>query len=184
MKRPTISPVLPELREVLQSLVGKPCWDFAAGAGTGSHVSFDFGRKLRRADPLRNPLVTDTVRRYTGEIDLFVTCSWRLDSETEVLCGAEDDNTEEGPMQHGLRQLLGRRVRAVQLREPGLDLVLELEGGLTFRVFCDEVNADGDDNYTVFVPHFYYNVGKRSRLFKGPSKLVSTASLEAVPFPL
>jgi hypothetical protein len=180
LKQSIISPVLPDFRDILQGLVGKPCWDFAAGPNTGSHVSFDFGRKLRIAKPLRIPGSPVSIR-YTGEIHLFVTCSWRLDSEKEVLCGAEDDNTEEGPMRHGLRQLLDRRVSSVQLREPGLDLVLEFEGGLTLRVFCDEVRGDGDDNYTVFVPGCYYNVGKRSVLTRSSSSIVSIAELEAVP---
>src|SRR4051812_10034701 len=95
------SALLAELREVLDNLVGKACWNIAAGINTGSHVSFDFGKKVRRVKPLKNPRISQELRQYTGEVSLFVTCSWRLDSEVEVLCGSEDDNSEEGPMLHG-----------------------------------------------------------------------------------
>ncbi len=160
--------LIPELASALNAMVGETCWSFAASIVTGSHVSFDIGRKVRRKKPLRNPRISEEERLYTAELHLYVTCSWRLDLKGEVLCGGDDDNSNEGPMRHGLQHLLGRKVIAVELDRPGLDLLLAFEDDLILRVFCDELGIGEDDaeNYTLFMPDHYLSVEGRSRVTK------------------
>jgi hypothetical protein len=156
-----------EFEATLSGMLGRQCWSFSASINTGSHVVLDIGRKIRRKRPLRNPRISEEERLYEGEFNLYITCSWRLGWKEKVLCGGEDDNSNEGPMQHGLQYLLGRRVTSVNLERPGLDLELRLENDLSLRIFCDEFGIEEHSpHYTLFLPNYYYSVEGRSRIAK------------------
>jgi hypothetical protein len=157
-----------ELENALHDIVGSRCWSYAANVNTGSCVSFQIGRKVLREKPLRNPRISKRERLYKGEFGFYVSCSWRLDWKGKVLCGGEDDKSEEGPMMLGLREMLNRRVVSVDIEQPSLDLALVFEGDLVFRIFCDEFepNEDGLDNYVLFLPDCLFVVGARSTLVK------------------
>ena len=127
-----------ERENALHEIVGSRCWSYAANVNTGSCVSFEIGRKVLREKPLRNPRISKRERLYNGEFGFYVSCSWRLDWKGKVLCGGEDDKSEEGPMMLGLREMLHRRVVSVDIEQPSLDLALVFEGDLVFRIFCDE----------------------------------------------
>jgi hypothetical protein len=143
--------------------VGQPCWSFAAGAGTGSHLHLDFGRKIPRAVPLTNPHLDPEARANDAEFALYLECVWRLDEAAGVVCGAWDDNAAGGPMLRGLARLPGLRVVQANVRQPGLDLDLEFEQALRLTVFCDQVNVlDEADNYSFFTPQGVLIVGTRS----------------------
>lgn len=170
--------LISELESALHAMVGKQCWSYAASINTGSHVSFDIGRKVRRKKPLRNPRISEEERLYQGEFDLYVTCSWRLDWKGEVLCGGEDDNSKDGPMQHGLRYLLDQRVISAELEPPGLDLLLAFEDDLVLRIFCDELGGEEDaGNYALFLPSHYLSVRGRSKVVKH-SELTDSETLD------
>jgi hypothetical protein len=51
-----------DLSVALGEIVGRPCWGFVAGKGTGSNFTMDFGRKLKRARPLTNPHLSGSSR--------------------------------------------------------------------------------------------------------------------------
>ena len=88
----------------------------------------------------------------------------RLDSDSEVICGAWDDNSKGGPMLNGLDRLVGERLEAVTLTRPGLDLELRFPS-CSLRVFCDNVNeVDMEDNYSLFIPGKVVTVAARSRV--------------------
>lgn len=149
----------------LNRLVGQVCWGFAAGEGTGSVINFYIGGKVPRESPLSNLHLAAEQREYEAEINLFVECAWRIESKTEVICGAWDDNTEGGDMIAGLRRLVDQSVSSVKVSQPALDLTLDFSNGLTLRVFCDQTNqAEGEDNYTLFLNGAIYVVGSRSQL--------------------
>jgi hypothetical protein len=108
--------------------------------------------------------VSEEQRLTEAEFELFVLCAWRLDSEAEVVCGSLDDNSNHGPMLKGLDRLVGQRVQAFSLTDPGMDLELHFEG-LCFRIFCDNLNeVDMEDNYSVFLPGEIVTVATRSRV--------------------
>jgi hypothetical protein len=149
----------------LRKLVGRKCWGFVAGSGTGSMVALDFGGRVPRRQRLQNSCLTSEQQRFTGEYSLFVSCSWRLDGHDTVLCGCEDSNVEGGPMLTGLRSLVGQMVIAVEISPQGCDLVFVFGNGLSLRVFCEHTdNEEQDDNYSFFVPGLVYTVGCRSVL--------------------
>lgn len=148
-------------------IVGLECWGIIAGSGTGSNINMQFGRKIPRAKPLKNPSLTNEQREFDSEFSVFVECVWRLDSETEIVCGAWDNNRENGLMIIGLHQLVGSVVSSVQILKPAFDLIVSFSNGLALKVFCDNVSPiDANDNYSLFTPDLYYTVGTRSVLRK------------------
>ncbi|MDM8549321.1 hypothetical protein QUF72_04550 [Desulfobacterales bacterium HSG2] len=152
-----------EFLSALKNLAGKRCWGVAAGEGTGSVVALDCGDKIPRDRPLRNVHLAEDQRRYKAELSLFIWCSWRLDSDTEVICGATDPNDNDGPMINGLMNLPDRRVESVDALLPGLDLTLRFDGPFCLRVFCDETNIEDDyENYSFFTDSRIYTVNARS----------------------
>ncbi len=150
----------------LTDLQGKSCWSLYASPSTGSHVDFDFGRKLPRVIPmLGNPNLTEDQKFYESEVSLFVQCAWRLDSAKEVICGSTDSNEKNGPMLLGLQAMIGTTVERVTIATPAFDLILTLGGDLSLKVFCDQTNLEGDDsNYTLHTKDRIYIVGARGRL--------------------
>lgn len=153
-----------QLASSLENFVGKRCIGHVAGGAAGSHVSLEFGQRVQRLRPLSNPALSEEQRLTEAEYSVFVLCSWRLDSEFEVICGAWDDNSEGGPMLKGLDLLIGRRLDAFNLIAPGLDLELRF-GNISFRIFCDNVNEDDkEDNYSLFLPAEIVTIATRSRM--------------------
>jgi len=155
-----------DLLTQLRSLIGKPCWAFYAGESTGPDVIFDFGRKIPRTVPLLNRHLTEEQRYYEGEVSLYITCAWRLDSESEVICGSTDSAAEDGPMVRGLRALVGRTVESTEIVTPGFDLTLRFNGNLALKIFSDQTNLEDEyDNYSVHLKkHKIYIVGVRGRI--------------------
>ncbi len=156
----------------LMSLKGKECWSFYAGPSTGSHVDFDFGKKLPRVVPLLgNPNLTEDQKFYEGEVSLFIQCAWRLDSHDEVVCGSTDSSEKEGPMLVGLESIIGRMVEDVEIVGPAFDLTVTLRDDLSLKVFCDQTNLEDDEhNYSLHTRDKIYIVGPRHRIrFEMPS---------------
>jgi len=153
----------------LARLTGQVCWGFIAGAGTGSALNLNLGGRVPRKVPARNPHLTEEQRMFDGELGLFVECVWRLDSASEVVCGAWDDNSAGGPMLEGLRLLVGQVVASVETEGPAFDLRVGFGNSLTLRVFSDAVNrAEARDNYSLVVPGATYTVGTRGSLRREP----------------
>jgi hypothetical protein len=158
-----------EFQNNLKCLIGKECWSIIGGAGTGSNISLAFGEKVPKKRPLKNRSLTDEERNFNGEFSLYITCTWRIDSELEVACGCREDNSAKGPMLRGLQKLVNQRVISVCLSPPALDLSLTFENNLSLRIFCDQTSLDEDhDNYTFFLrTREWFNVGTRSVLERG-----------------
>ena len=155
-----------EFRKKLEQLIGKKCWSSIAGEGTGSHVSINFGKKVKMKEELSNKNLSEEERKYDGEIILFLDdCAWRLDSNKEVICSSTDDNRKGAPMLKGLEKLIDQKVISFDLYEPGYDLTLEFTNSLKLKLFCDQTNSfDEADNYFIFIGDFVYTVGTRSKL--------------------
>lgn len=156
---------------VLRSLVGKPCWAFAASEVTGSDVTLDFGRKIPRAIPLMNPSLGEDLRYHEGEISLYLCCAWRLDSEETSICSSGDSSAPEGPVISGLRLLVGTVVESVELFRPLFDLRIRFGSKLVLNVFCDLYDRDEEsENYTVFVKDKLYDVRRGGKLGVEPRR--------------
>jgi hypothetical protein len=143
------------------------CWGFVAGKGTGSVVELNLGKKVSRKSAVKNPHLTDEQQASDSEFALLVECTWRLESKTQVICGAWDDNSKQGAMIKGLERLVGQTIESISLLRPSLDLELSFSNQLVLRIFCDLTNrAEMVDNYSFFLPRMIYIVGTRSRLRK------------------
>lgn len=153
-----------QLSGTLERFVGRHCIGYVAGGAAGSHVSLEFEPRVKRKRPLVNPTLSEEQRLTEAGYAIFILCSWRLDSESKVICGAWDDNTNGGPMLKGLSQLVGKKLEHFSLTTPGLDLELGF-GAIYFRIFCDNVNEfDREDNYSLFLPESVLTVAPRSRI--------------------
>jgi hypothetical protein len=156
-----------EFRKSLGRLAGQVCWGTVAGAGRGSVLSLNIGSKLIRDVPVKNPNLSDEVRNYDPEYSLFIECSWRVNSKTQVLFGAWDENDVEGPKIQGLQALVNQKIRSVSCSEPAFDLEIVFENELTLRVFCDSTNdIDAADNYALFLPHEIFIICNKSTIRK------------------
>lgn len=160
-----MEPAVNDLRQACLQLVGLQCRSVIAGAGTGSRMSLGFGEARARRKPLTNSTLSEFQKKFETSHKLFITCSWRLDAPSRVICGAWDDNREGGPMLEGLARLCDHRVSDLLFRQPGLDLELTFDHGLRLTIFCDQVNeSDEDDNYSVFLPQEILTVGTKSAI--------------------
>jgi hypothetical protein len=151
----------------LKNLVGQPCWS-AQVSGVGSLVSFHFGAKLKRDQPMTHPdfKITDEERLYRGEFILYIEdCPWRIETTEAVIATWMDESTPGSPIDAGMRQFVGQRVAQVELVRPGLDLTLHFENGLRLRIFPDQIDADVGDNYSLALPDHTYVVAARSTLY-------------------
>jgi hypothetical protein len=138
-----------ELKSAILRLRGMTCWSVVAGRGSGSQVKLDFGQRLPRRIPVRNPVLREDQRIYEGEFDLFVQCAWRLEHNRNVLCTSTSDDRTDGPMIAGLYQLTNQVVIGVGISEPVPDLVIQFSDEFVFRLFCDQTGLeDGGDNYS------------------------------------
>lgn len=153
--------------EAIKKMVGQPCWGFVAGEGTGSVVSLQIGGKVPRTILINNPSLTIEQQQNTGEYVLLIECAWRLETKTKVICGAWDDNSENGSMKKGLRHLLGHKIEFIDLSKPGLDLKIGFDNGFMLQIFCDSTNLkDKTDNYSFHLnlDRVVYIVTYRSKL--------------------
>lgn len=154
--------------EALQALRGLPILGSVAGTGTGTLVSLAIGAPVLRDRPIENPHIAEILRTHDGEYSLFIKCAWRIESETEVVCSSECDNTA-GPMLTGLACLTGSVILEVQpLAGPAHDLALRFADGLVLRVFCEQFGAEADDNYCLFMPTITFTVGPCGALAMAP----------------
>jgi hypothetical protein len=150
-----------ELSKLVAQLTGLPCWNVTAGAGSGSRIALDFGKKLPRSTPVTNPLISESARNYIGEYALFVeNCAWRLDTKKHVLCSWRSSNLANDEMLRGLTRLVDAKIRSVHIKGVALDLVLRFENGCTLYLFSDCIDPDEDgDNYSLYSPKMVLSVG-------------------------
>jgi hypothetical protein len=69
----------------------------------------------------------------------------------------------------GLKRIVGRHVRAIDVSTPSFDATVAFDDGLSLRLFCDQTNEeDRGDNYSLFTSTQTLTVGCRSRLEISP----------------
>jgi hypothetical protein len=157
--------IVAKFKKSIVQLVGQVCWGAIAGSGTGSVLNLCIGAKLIRTVPIKNPNLSDELQNYDSEYALFLDCTWRLDSKTQVLFGAWDDNDFEGTKIQGLQALIEQKIRSVSYSEPAFDLKIVFENEMVLRVFCDSTNTcDAADNYSLFLLHEIFTVGNKSKI--------------------
>jgi hypothetical protein len=155
------------LNIIKKRLHSSVCWSVVAGAGTGSLVSLDFGEKIIRTKPLKNPALSDEQRNYFGENVLYIECAWRLQTRSEVICSSTSGNLENQSMVDGLRQIIGAHVVKVRAQLPGGDMEIIFDNGISLLIFADQSNeVEKIDNYTFYSPNFIITNGPKSLITK------------------
>ena len=135
-----------EYIEELRNLHGQECWGIAAGEGTGSHITLDFGEKIPRARPLKNQNLPEMQRQHKGEFGIFVqNCAWRLEMD-RAFFSSKSPNENDGEMVRALQNLIGRRVVSVVATPSAHDLAVEFSGAVKLSLFCDCVDEERDGN--------------------------------------
>lgn len=136
-----------DVSETVQQIAGLECWYVSAGA-VGASFEMALGRKIAREEPLKNPTHSAEFRRFEGEANLLVWCSWRLDDLHQPLTSSDD--TAES-LQRELNRLVGAQVRHVAVQPPAWDMTITFSNDLTLRVFCDHLPGDPsfDGNWEV-----------------------------------
>jgi hypothetical protein len=64
---------------MVDSLRELPCWYVSCGGAVGPSFQLALGNRVLRNRPLKNSAHPDEFRRFEGEANLLVWCSWRLD---------------------------------------------------------------------------------------------------------
>lgn len=157
----TPNPLNRLLVETLSRLRNQRVWHAFGGEVHGATIGLDIGRRRKRAVPLTNPRVSEEVRRYEGQFGLFVTCAWRLELESRVVCSSESEEDDGRDIAEGMANLIGRVIVDVQVDERTFDLALTLRPEARLSVFCDEVD-EGACNYDVTLRDSLLIVGPKS----------------------
>jgi hypothetical protein len=144
----------PTLCAFVREIVGMECWYVSCGGCTLPTFQLALGARVPRSRPVSNPAHTEEYRRFEGEGNLLVWCSWRLDRPDQPLTSS-DDTAEAIPRELG--RLIGARVEAVTVAPPGWDLAVSFSGGLCLRVFADHIPGDpsADGNWELWRPHAF-----------------------------
>ncbi len=129
-------------------------------------ISLDFGKKIPQKKKAANTHLPPIRQRFIGEIAIFIeNAAWRLDSELEIICSSTSSNHKGGRYEKAANLLVGRKVVRVDISKPALDLVIEFDGKLFLRVFCDQTNeVDNHDNYSVHMVEGIYTIGTNSQV--------------------
>ncbi len=124
-----------EIQAALTRLLGLGCWYVASGGSIGTSFTLHLGAKMPRKQPLTNPAVSEEFRRYEGEHILLVWCSWRLDGLDDALASSDSSCIDASEKLQAY--LKGRKMLAATTFNKTFDVLLEFEGDLQLRVFCD-----------------------------------------------
>lgn len=129
------------IRQAVTKLQDLACWHVGTGGAVGTSFTLDLGERVIRAEALTNPAVSEEFRRYQGEHILMVWCSWRLDGPQDALASSDSScETASETLQH---QLTNRKFLRMNVSSRTLDALLEFDGDLQLRIFCDRFAGDG-----------------------------------------
>lgn len=143
---------LKKIKSCLDSLILTKCWAVFAGPGTGSMVSMDFGQRVRRSVPLKNPTLSSSQREFEGEIKIFIqNAQWELLQKGTRICNSDDDNRIDGPIVSGLSRLIGKQVHTADVISHFGDLEIGFGDGFQLKITCARIAQDSDC-YSLFSP--------------------------------
>jgi len=154
----------------LDLLVGKECWGFVAGQGTGSILALNFGKKILREKPVDNPHLSEDCRNFDPEFSFLIYSPWRLNNSTEILSASYYDNSNDGAMINGLNKVLNKSVESISCESPCNDLSIEFEDNTVLKIFACDIGFDEDSSfYNFYSPSGIFSVVDDSRIEFEPS---------------
>ncbi len=152
--------MIQEFKKLIERFKGLECWSSLAGEGTGSIFTLGFGKKIPRERPIRNPHLTSDQQNYDKEYAIMVWSSWNLYKETLFVCDSDTPNDNDGQMVVGLKQLVGKKIKEITLKDNTFDLEIEFDSSHRLTILSDGYDLYGDDadNYVLFFPRFTLSV--------------------------
>ena len=143
--------------ELLQSLVSRRCWYVSSGGATAPSFMLIVGDKIPRDRELRNRHHPEDYRQNRGTHELLVWCSWRLQTNNEVLASSDQETDENSP----LLALAGGEIAAVEVSSPAWDIRITFNDGRVLVVFCDHVPPapSASRNWECWLPGHYVEAG-------------------------
>jgi len=153
---------LTELQALVRSITGLSCWYVSCGGVTAPTFRLALGNKVPRERPLNNPAHSEEFRRFEGEANLLVWCSWRLDGADGPLTSSDDVPAN---IENQLNKLIGACVESVAVAAPAWDLTVRFANGLQLRMFCDHVPGEPsfDGNWEMWRADVAVAVGPGAR---------------------
>ena len=152
----------------LFAILGEECWGVVGGEGTGSVILLHIGVRTLRAKPVRNPYLSDFVRRYDSAYTLRIMCPWRIDSPTEVVAGSHMPNSNDGPMVKGFESICGKTVTSVSCSAPAFDLILKFDNLYSLVIQCSSIGWDSKKCYSFGTPAGHYVVALDGKIVFEP----------------
>ncbi len=143
--------------ELLDALVGKPCWHVSAGGRTAPSFVLVLGGRVPRDLPLKNPAQPEAFRNSRGEVELLVWSAWRLQRGPRVLATSDQGEAGTAP----LRSLVGAAVESVTCAAPAWDLTIRLSDGIELVTFSDHLDpgASIEANWELWASGRYLRAG-------------------------
>jgi hypothetical protein len=141
--------------EEMEKIIGTKC--FCSEFNLESSIFLDFGRKLIDAKP-SNDDKTGQIITY-GEYVLNAVCAWRIEKDHKIYCtyhyqsSVYDDNGDctdyttqaINKLNDELVKILeNKTVIDVSINENTMDLIIDFENNIRFRIFCDQNHWDWD----------------------------------------
>lgn len=125
------------------------CSEVVLGKGTGWHVDLSFVEPGNFHQS-----------RKDHTYGLFLQeCSWRVESDSEVICSSLSSNEKNGEMVLGVKKLINDVLIGIECLQPSYDLILKFKSGLILKTFCYFKTVDYDfENYSLFVPGKVYTI--------------------------
>lgn len=152
-----------ELRKVVNALTGELCW---AISSVGSWIILDFGKKIPRSRPIKNPLCDEELRFYTGSILLDIFCDWKLYTQDDSILFTSENYDDEMESMKRLDILKGRKVLSSLLSE-NKDLLLVFDNEIQLHVATDPYE-DISYNYGIYLPDVIYGVMPKGEIIANP----------------
>jgi hypothetical protein len=150
--------------ELLDAMVGQPCWHLSAGGATAPSFVLVLGGRVPRDVPLSNPAQPDDFRHSRGAVELLVWSSWRLQRGASVL--ATSDQGEAGLAV--LRSLVGAVIESVTCAAPAWDLRIRFADATELVTFSDhlEPGASVAANWELWARARYLRAGPGEALIE------------------
>lgn len=101
------------LEDIRARFVSQACWGVSAGSPRGYSFILNLGGKNQGGHISPARIDEDDPDEIRGEFEIFVTCKWSLYQHGKLITDCSEENSIDGPMVRGLKQLVGEHVVSV-----------------------------------------------------------------------
>ena len=118
---------------IVRRLVGLNCWHVSFVEELSPAIGLSLGEKCERASPLLSSRAGSEFGRFEGEMNLFVSCPWRLRNASLILCSSVSESDQ---VHSTIAQLFNAHVKEVTLSNFTWDMCIVFSTGVVLESFC------------------------------------------------